>query len=637
MLVDLGWLPKPAELEREAFARLAAARDSHDLAAWRKVLAYAWPEANLRRAGQRIRTGIAAADTASGIVRSGLVRLRLLVIASNTFTHMVDAVIASALRHGVALEVAVVEYVSPEGWLSDPSNRADDYDVVLLATDAGGWRVRQTSDGEGEGAALDRLSRNVARSLEGLVERGARSIVLQTVADDLSEMSIQLDAAIPGSRTRMLHGFNERLGLVAADGGHLVLDLAGLSSMVGLTTWWPGRYWFSAKLPFALQCIPLYGDTLGRILAAKVGKSRRALVLDLDNTLWGGVIGDDGLDGIVIGQGSAVGEAHLAVQRIARAYAERGIVLCVASKNTHDIAIEVLRRHPDMVLREEDIAAYQINWGDKASNIRALAETLNLGLESFVFLDDNPVERKQVRDALPEVAVPELPLDPADWPLVLRGAGYFEQISFTDEDRLRGQFYKSLAARNQTATKVGDTGAFLESLQTELKVSGFDSVGRKRIAQLISKSNQFNLTTRRYSEQEVERLEMEPDVVTMQLRLSDIFGDAGMISVIVGRRHGDALDVEAWLMSCRVLGRRVQEGALATLAARAQRLGASKLTGTYIPSQRNAIVADHYRNLGFSLVSELPDGVTRWELSLAEYSPPDLPMKIEVLDQGQSL
>src|SRR5690606_11934480 len=173
------------------------------------------------------------------------------------------------------------------------------------------------------------------------------------------------------------------------------------------------------------RCIPLYGDNIGRILAAKVGKSRRVFVLDLDDTLWGGVIGDDGLEGIVLGQGSAAGEAHLAVQRIAKAYASRGVILCVASKNTHEIAIEAFRRHPDMVLREEDIAAAQINWNDKASNIRALSQTLNLGLEAFVFLDDNPVERRQVRGELPEVAIPELPADPGDWPVVLQGAGYF--------------------------------------------------------------------------------------------------------------------------------------------------------------------------------------------------------------------
>lgn len=627
MLTDLGWLPKPDEVARERFAELLASPEGGDIVAWRWLLANAWSESELRRAGQRIRRTLAAADGAQAM--AGVVRLRLLVVASQTFVHMTDAVIASALRHGVALDVTVQEYVSPEGWLADESNRADDYDVVLLAGDAAAWRLPQMLDAD-EGEVLDRVSAGVDRVLGGFTERGARSIIVQTVADDLSELAIHLDAAIPNSRSRLVRGLNDRLGLAAGRRGDLVLDVARLAAMTGLEAWWPGRFWFSAKLPFAQKCIPLYGDTIGRILAAKVGKSRRVLVLDLDNTLWSGVIGDDGLEGIVLGQGSAAGEAHLAVQRIAKAYAGRGVILCVASKNTHDIAMEVFRRHPDMVLREDDIAATQINWNDKASNIRALAQTLNLGLESFVFLDDNPVERKQVRGELPEVAIPELPADPADWPVVLQGAGYFEQISFTDEDRKRGQFYKSMAERNQVAAEAGDTDAFLRSLNTELSISPFDAIGRKRIAQLISKSNQFNLTTRRYGEQEVEALEHDADAVTMQMRLSDIFGDAGMISVVVGRKREDALDIEAWLMSCRVLGRRVQEAALAALVDRARDMGASRLTGDYLPTPRNGIVADHYDDLGFSRVSDLPDGGSRWELRLDGYSHPDLPMKIQI-------
>lgn len=624
MLTDLGWLPRPGERERDQFNELLIAPGGGDIDTWRRLLAIGWSESELRRAGQRVRGSIAAGGAAS---ITGVVTLRMLVIASHTFAHMTDAVIASALRHGVALEIEKVEYVSPEGWLADTSNRADRFDVVLIAADAAAWRMPHTIDAD-EGAALNELARTIDRVLNGLSERGARSIILQTVTDDLSDLGINLDSAIPGSRLRMLRGLNDCLSMAAGRRGDLVLDVARLASMVGLETWWPGRFWFSAKLPFAQRCIPLYGDNLGRILAAKVGKSRRVFVLDLDNTLWSGVIGDDGVEGIVLGQGSAAGEAHLTIQRIAKAYASRGVILCLASKNTHEIAMEAFQRHPDMVLREEDIAASQINWNDKASNIRALARTLNLGLESFVFLDDNPVERKQVRSELPEVAIPELPADPADWPVVLQGAGYFEQISFTAEDRLRGQFYKSIADRNQVAAETGDTDAFLKSLSTELTISPFDAMGRKRVAQLISKSNQFNLTTRRYSEQEVTALECDPNAVTMQMRLSDIFGDAGMISVIIGRKDEDALVIEAWLMSCRVLGRRVQEAALKALVDRARELGVSALRGDYLPTSRNGIVAEHYSGLGFRRISDLPDGGGRWELLLDDYSQPDLPMKI---------
>lgn len=627
MLTDLGWLPRPDVAGRERFNELLTTPAGDDIVAWRWMLASGWSDSELRRAGQRIRRAL----TADGGVSSmgGVVPLRMLVVASQTFAHMTDAVIASALRHGVALEVTVQEYISPEGWLADDTNSADGHDVVLLAGDAAAWRLPQGPVAD-EGAVLERVSAGIDLVLTGFAERGARSIILQTVADDLSELGLNLDVAVEGSRGRLLRGLNDHLGLAAARRGHLVLDVARLASLVGLEAWWPGRFWFSAKLPFAQRCIPLYGDNIGRILAARVGKSRRVFVLDLDNTLWSGVIGDDGLEGIVLGQGSAAGEAHLAIQRIAKAYAARGVILCVASKNTHEIAMEVFHRHPDMVLREADIVAVQINWNDKASNIRALAQTLNLGLEAFVFLDDNPVERKQVRGELPEVAIPELPADPADWPVVLQGAGYFEQVSFTEEDRKRGQFYKAIAERNQVAAETSDTDAFLRSLNTELTVAPFDAIGRKRIAQLISKSNQFNLTTRRYSEQEVEALEHDPDTVTMQMRLSDIFGDAGMISVVIGRKDEDVLDIETWLMSCRVLGRRVQEAALKALVDRARQLGVSALRGDYLPTPRNGIVAEHYKNLGFRRVSDLPEGGSRWELRLDSYSQPDLPMKIEI-------
>lgn len=624
MLTDLGWLPRPETSEIAQFKELLVAPGGGDIDLWRRLLANHWSESELRRAGQRVRGCVEAGPGAS---TTGIVPMRMLVLASHTFSHMSDAVIASALRHSVALEIEKVEYIGPEGWLLDEANRADNYDIVLIAADAAAWRLPHDV-GTDESEALSALSRDIDRILSALSERGARSIILQTVTDDLSALGVNLDTAIPGSRTRMLRGLNDCLSSAAGRRGDLVLDVARLASMVGLDAWWPGRFWFSAKLPFAQRCIPLYGDNLGRILAAKVGKSRRVLVLDLDNTLWSGVIGDDGVEGIIIGQGSAAGEAHLTIQRIAKGYASRGVILCLASKNTHEIAMEAFYRHPDMVLREDDIAASQINWNDKASNIRALAKTLNLGLESFVFLDDNPVERRQVRSELPEVAIPELPADPADWPVVLQGAGYFEQISFTDEDRKRGQFYKSMAERNEVAAEAGDTDAFLRSLSTELTISPFDAMGRKRIAQLISKSNQFNLTTRRYSEGEVAALEADAEAVTMQIRLADIFGDAGMISVVIGRKDGDALLIDAWLMSCRVLGRRVQEAALKALVDRARKLGVSALRGDYLPTPRNGIVAEHYSGLGFKRISLLPEGGERWELQLDDYSPPDLPIKI---------
>jgi FkbH-like protein len=352
------------------------------------------------------------------------------------------------------------------------------------------------------------------------------------------------------------------------------------------------------------------------------------LILDLDETLWGGVIGDDGIQGIVLGAGNARGEAHLAIQRMALQYKERGVILCVASKNTDEIAREVFRRHPDMLLREPDIALFEINWGDKASNIKAMAETLELGYESFVFIDDNPVERKQVRDLLPGVAIPELPRDPSGWVPVIQGAAYFEQTSFSAEDRARTEFYRGNAQRRVHAQSMGDPRAFLESLQMVLNVTPFDPIGRARIAQLIAKSNQFNLTTRRYSESEVAAMESAPEIETMQCRLADIFGDNGMISVVICRKHPEYWDIDTWIMSCRVLGRGVEQKLLGLLASRARAAGARELRGLYLPTARNGIVREHYSKLGFAQSAAGENGATHWRLELADFEPADVPIAL---------
>ncbi len=250
-----------------------------------------------------------------------------------------------------------------------------------------------------------------------------------------------------------------------------------------------------------------------RVLSALRGKSRRALVLDLDNTIWGGVIGDDGLQGIQCAQGDAAGEAYLSVQRLALELRERGIVLAVSSKNNDEVARSPFRHHPELLLKEEHIAVFQANWNDKATNIKAIAQELSLGLDSMVFLDDNPVERNLVRQILPEVAVPELPSDPALYARTLAAAGYFESVVFSDEDVKRARYYQDNARRVGLQKQAGDIDAYLESLQMEITFQPFDETGRARIAQLINKSNQFNLTTRRYTESEVAAAESGPKLL----------------------------------------------------------------------------------------------------------------------------
>ena len=381
----------------------------------------------------------------------------------------------------------------------------------------------------------------------------------------------------------------------------------------------------------------LYGDLLGRLLGALRGRSAKCLVLDLDNTLWGGVIGDDGLEGIVLGQGSPAGEAHAALQRYARQLARRGVILAVCSKNDYENAVAPFDAHPEMILRRDDIACFVANWQDKATNLRQIAQTLQIGLDALVFVDDNPAERRLVRAELPQVAVPELPEDPAGYVGCLAEAGYFEAIDLTAEDGARTAQYRANAEREALRQTATDLDSYLRGLEMRLVWSPFDVAGLKRITQLINKTNQFNLTTERRTEPQVMALLEDPAVITLQLRLTDVHGDNGMIGVLIGCVEGQALRIDTWLMSCRVLGRGVEDTALNLLCKQALERGCTRLEGTYRPTPKNAMVRELYSRFGFEqrLVEERvggqaePAGTTHWTLPLSGFAPRTTPMRVE--------
>jgi FkbH-like protein len=281
-----------------------------------------------------------------------------------------------------------------------------------------------------------------------------------------------------------------------------------------------------------------------------------------------------------------------------------------------------------MLLRENHIAVFQANWTDKATNLRTIAQTLNIGVDALVFLDDNPAEREQVRRELPLVGVPELPDDPALYPRMLAAAGYFETVAFSDEDRARAELYQSTAERAELMAAASDMGSYLRSLDMVCTIGGVDARNRARVSQLVNKSNQFNLTTHRYTEAEVAAAEADPRWFLMQVRLADRFGDHGLIAVLIAEKRAREWEIDTWLMSCRVLGRQVQEATLGYLVEAARAEGAERLIGRYIPSAKNAMVAQHYAKLGFAPAGEL-DGATMWELELGSYAAPELPMVIE--------
>jgi len=361
--------------------------------------------------------------------------------------------------------------------------------------------------------------------------------------------------------------------------------------------------------------------------AAMRGKARKCLVLDLDNTLWGGVIGDDGLEGIVLNEGDARGEAHRAIQSMASDLSRRGVVLAVCSKNDDATARLPFRDHPGMILKEEDIAVFVANWNDKASNLERIAQQLELGLDSFVLLDDNPAERSLIRQALPQVAVPEVGDDASTYVKAVLGAGYFESVALTAEDLVRANQYRENAQRAELLDSSRDLDAFLRSLEMTVTLAPFNATGRKRITQLINKTNQFNVTTRRYTEAQVAEFETSPGHYTLQVSAGDRFGDNGMISVVICERGAADWRIDSWLMSCRVLNRKIEEAICNRLAADAKAAGARRLLGEYLPTDRNGIVAELYSKLGFTLIESSGPG-SRWALDLDRFEPFDVPTRV---------
>ena len=561
-----------------------------------------------------------------------LVPFRLALLSNSTIDFIVPALVATAARHGIALDVVQPSYdqVAQEALTPDSQVNSSKPDAVLLALDYRALPLKLSLGDPGAASATVQGVIGYLQALRNGIKANSNAVcIFQTFAPPVETLFGSFDRALPGTLRSLIDGINRELAEFVLGSGDVLLDIAGIAETVGLADWHNTQLWNMGKFSFADEFIPLYADHVGRTVAALRGKSRKALILDLDNTVWGGVIGDDGLEGIKIAQGDARGEAHLAVQRLALDLRQRGIVLAVSSKNTDEVAREPFLMHPEMLLKLDHIAVFQANWNDKATNIQAIAEELNLGLDSMVFLDDNPVERGLVRKLLPQVAVPELPEDPAYYARTLTAAGYFEAVAFATEDLKRAGFYQDNAKRASLQKQVGGVDAYLASLDMTITFQPFDATGRARIVQLINKSNQYNLTTRRYTDPEIAQAENDSEVFTLQVRLADIFGDNGMISTVICRPGEPGVwEVDTWLMSCRVLGRKVEHMVLREILTHARAAGVRKLSGTYRPTDRNKLVVDHFARLGFTKLSEEESGLTRWELIVEGAEPESAPMKI---------
>ena len=623
-LVDLPWLaPAAADFSEQCAALVRVALQDRGAEAAR-LATYGLDARQARRLSRTL-----------GKIRQGelapLSPVRLVTLANTTFDFIGDHLPAAAARHGIDLDLILPPYdqAMQQALDRDSVTATSGADAILLALDHRWYGLTSPAlDGAAE-KIFDAVAR-LTSLLDALSSNTSATAILSTVGHPPSLLFGSFDVRVEGSLRGLTDALNQEIIRLAAERGALLLDTRALIEQVGAERWFDPVQYAAYKMPFASACAGIYADWVGRLIGAWRGKARKCLVLDLDNTLWGGAVGDVGMDGLVLGSGSARGEAFLAIQTMALDLKARGVVLAVSSKNDDTVARAAFANHPEMALRLDDVAVFQANWLDKASNLEAIAKTLGLGLESLVLLDDNPAERAQVRAALPAVAVPELPNEPAWFPWMLSAAGYFEAVGFSDEDRLRAAAYASDARRAEVSASVRDLGDYLAWLEMRLVAAPFDVQGRTRITQLINKTNQFNVTTRRYSEGQVAALESDPEAITLQVRLADRFGELGMIGVAVARLH-TAPDgvreaaVDSWLMSCRVLGRKVEDAMLNLLAAAALAAGAPRLTARYRPTARNGMVRDLFDRLGMTLVGEDADGGRTYALWLEDWSPTALP------------
>ncbi|MBR5088905.1 MAG: HAD-IIIC family phosphatase, partial [Ruminiclostridium sp.] len=355
------------------------------------------------------------------------------------------------------------------------------------------------------------------------------------------------------------------------------------------------------------------------IIKAIFGKNKKVLALDLDNTLWGGVVGDDGVEGLHIGNDLPGGQVYSEFQRYVKLHRDMGVLLTVCSKNDEENAYAGLN-HPDGTLHPEDFTVIRANWDNKDDNIKRTAEMLNLLPESFVFADDNPAERQIVRERVPGAAVPEM--DGAEnYIRILDRNRYFETVGrLTEDDLKRAEMYKANAERAAAQESIADYGEYLDSLEMTADIKPFEPLYVARIAQLTNKSNQFNLTTRRYTEGEISNISRDPGYIALYGRLADKFGDNGVVSVVIGRLRGKELHIDLWLMSCRVLKRDMEYAMLDTLVKRAAEKGVETIFGYFCPTMKNGMVRDLYKRFGFEKVSEDGDGNTVWKLPTAGYT-----------------
>jgi FkbH-like protein len=560
-------------------------------------------------------------------------RIKITLLADFSSQQLSVMLKALFFKNGVYADILEAEFDSIDHFIYSENSSLKKFspDIVLILECCQALRGHYYGSKAGTAALLDEKSGRARERWDKVKDKCPNSVILQSNWVLPFERPFgNYGRKVPGTFLGVVESLNRQL-IEASNARRdvFIVDFDSIASYVGKKAWFDERLWALYKYPCALEYFPHIAQRIVDIALALKGSVIKCVVVDLDNTLWGGIIGDDGLEGIRLGHGDE-GEAFVLFQQYLLELKKRGILLAVCSKNDPENARLPFLKHPEMVLREEDFAVFVANWEDKPGNIRLIQETLNIALDSMLFLDDSAFERNFVRERLPEVVVPELPEDPADYVKVLSEWNLFETASYSPADGVRTQQYQEEFRRKLTKAKFENHDDYLRSLDIKIALERFSPENLGRIAQLIQRSNQFNLATRRFTEAQCESfMKDETGFLPLSATLKDKFGDYGLILCAIVSWKKSVAVIEEWVMSCRVLFRGAEQCAMNHIVETAKRKGISRVMGKFVPSDKNKMVKDFYRNFGFTLVAEESGGDSSWELEVSGYRPKQVLMEIK--------
>ena len=572
-----------------------------------------------------------------------LVKFKLAILRSFTVEPIVLLLRTEAFVYGIDLEVHVGEFNTYVQDIIDANSFLYRFapTAVVLAV-----RVEEAAPDLASGfadlapdaarQAAERVVHTFEQSVSVFRQHSQAALIVHSLAPPSDPSLGVLDGQSEVGQSGLIRKINAELRRVAESfRGVYILDYESLVARHGSQRWHDERKWLMARLPISADhLLPMAREWM-RFLVPLTGRTAKAMVVDLDNTLWGGVIGEDGATGIKIGP-EYPGAAYQALHRALLDLSCRGVLLAICSKNNLDDAMEALEKHPGMLLRPKHFAALRINWTDKAQNLREIAQELNIGVESLAFLDDNPFEREQVRSVLPEVIVIDLPKNPLEYAAAVRDCPVFERLTLSAEDQQRTAMYAEQRQRTHVEQTFQSKEDFFRFLEQEAELEAVSDLTLARVAQLTQKTNQFNLTTRRYTEQQIAEMAKRPDWHIFSIRVKDRFGDHGLVGVAIAHDLGEQCEVDTFLLSCRVIGRTVETALLAHIARSAAERGCKRLVGRFLPTRKNAPARDFYEQHGFQRQEGNGTG-SLWALDLNN-SPLRSPewIKLKVHDGGKN-